>query len=85
MQLAEEPQPRGLHSSTFRLNVSAFCVTGVAFSGCLGVFRACQVVSGGIRVSLGCVLSGCMRGYEGVFRMYFVSGTAQGELQSGRV
>jgi len=26
----------GLHSSTFRLNVSAFCGTGGAFRGCLG-------------------------------------------------
>jgi len=28
---------RGLHSSTFRHNVSAFCGIGVAFRGCLGV------------------------------------------------
>jgi len=35
---------RGLHSSTFRINVSAFCVIGGAFSGCLGgVYK----VSGG--------------------------------------
>jgi hypothetical protein len=27
---------RGLHSSTFRLIVSAFCEIGVAFGGCLG-------------------------------------------------
>jgi hypothetical protein len=26
----------GLHSSAFRLNISAFCVIGVAFRGCLG-------------------------------------------------
>ena len=28
---------RGLHSSTFRLNLSAFCGIGGAFRGCLGV------------------------------------------------
>jgi hypothetical protein len=28
---------RGLHSSTFRLNLSATCGTGGAFRGCLGV------------------------------------------------
>ena len=27
---------KGLHSSTFRLNVSAFCGIGGAFRGCLG-------------------------------------------------
>jgi len=27
---------RGLHSSSFRLNVSAFCGIGCAFRGCLG-------------------------------------------------
>jgi hypothetical protein len=30
---------RGLHSSTFWLNVSAFCGTGGAFSGCLGIVQ----------------------------------------------
>jgi hypothetical protein len=30
---------RGLHSSTFRFNVSAFCGIGGAFSDCEGVFR----------------------------------------------
>ena len=30
------PQSRGLHSSTFRLSVSAFCGIGGAFRGCLG-------------------------------------------------
>jgi len=29
----------GLHSSTFRLNVSAFCGVGVALRGCLGCLR----------------------------------------------
>jgi len=28
---------RGLHSSTFQLNVSAFCGIGGAFRGCIGV------------------------------------------------
>jgi hypothetical protein len=36
------PLARGIHSSTFRLNVSAFCGIGGAFMGCLegvkGVF-----------------------------------------------
>jgi len=27
---------RGLHSSTFRLNVSAYCETGGAYRGCQG-------------------------------------------------
>jgi hypothetical protein len=58
---------RGLHSSTFRLNLSAFC-------GIRGAIRGCQgVVRGGIRR------------YYGVFRVYFVSETAQVELISGRV
>ena len=30
------PRARGLHSSTFRLNVSAFDGIGGAFRGCLG-------------------------------------------------
>jgi hypothetical protein len=30
------PGTRGLHSSTFRLNVSAFCAIGGAFRGCIG-------------------------------------------------
>jgi hypothetical protein len=30
------PESRGLHSSTFRLNVSAFCGIEGAFKGCLG-------------------------------------------------
>jgi len=30
---------RGLHSSTFQLNASAFCGIGAAFRRCLGVFR----------------------------------------------
>ena len=42
----EEDRGRGLLSSTFQLNVSAFCAIGDAFSGCLG---GVQWVSGGIR------------------------------------
>jgi hypothetical protein len=37
------PTRRGLHSSTFQLNVSTFCGIKVAFGGC----------SGGVRVVLG--------------------------------
>jgi len=40
------PRVRGLHSSTFRLNVSAFCGIGGAFRGCLG---GVEGVLGGIR------------------------------------
>ena len=57
----------GLHSSTFRLNVSAFRGIGVAYRGCSGNI---EEVFGGIR---------------GVSRVYFVSETAQVELNSGRV
>ena len=32
---------RGLHSSTFRLNLSAFCGIGGAVRGCVGVCRRC--------------------------------------------
>jgi hypothetical protein len=32
---------RGLHSSTFQLNLSAVCGIGGATRGCLGVFRKC--------------------------------------------
>ena len=38
---------RGLHSSIFRLNISAFCGIGGAFRGCLG---GAQAVSGAVRV-----------------------------------
>ena len=44
---------RGLHSSTFRLNVSAFCGIRGACWGCLG---GDQDVSGGMRGCLGCIL-----------------------------
>jgi NADH:ubiquinone reductase (non-electrogenic) len=63
----KEVEDRGLHSSTFRLNLSAFCGIGGAFRNCSG---------GGKKV---------FRGYQGVFRVHFVSETAQVELRSGRV
>ena len=44
---------RGLHSSTFRLNVSAFCGKGGAFMDRLG---GVSEVSGDIRGYLGCIL-----------------------------
>jgi len=44
---------RSLHSSTFRLNVSAFCGIGGAFRGYLG--GACEVLRGN-RGDLGCIL-----------------------------
>ena len=64
-QVAANQRGWGLHSSTFRLNLSAFCGIGV-HSG---------VVQGGVGVREVC----------GVFRVYFVSETAQVELRSGRV
>ena len=64
------PVFRGLHSSTFRLNLIAFCGIGV-HSG---------VVLGGVHE-----VSGATKEYQGVFRVYFVSETAQVELRSGRV
>jgi len=63
MQEAPEVFGMGLHSSTFRLNVSAFDGIGGAFRGCLGG----------------------VKGHYGVFRVYFVSETAQVELKSGGV
>jgi hypothetical protein len=47
-----QPAARGLHSSTFRLNLSTFCGIGGAFSGCLG---GVLEVSGGIGGCLGCI------------------------------
>jgi len=69
-ELPYHPPYRGLHSFTFRLNVSAFCGTGGAFRGC----------SGGVQGYYG-----VLRGYQGVSRVHFVSETAQVELRSGRV
>jgi hypothetical protein len=61
---------RVLHSSTFWLNLSAFCGIGGVCRGCLG--DVYEVLRG-------------LRGDQGVFRVYFVSETAQVELKSGRV
>jgi len=61
---------RGLHSSTFQLNSSAFCRTGVHPGIVQGLFYE---VSGGIKE------------HQGVFTVYFVSETAQVELRSGRL
>ena len=82
---------RGLHSSTSRLNLSAFCGIGGAFRGCLGViqveaFRGCLGViytSGGTGYVMGYTSGG--RGYKGMFRVRFMSETVQVELKSGRV
>ena len=64
---------RGLHSSTLSLNLSAFCGIGGACRGCLA---GVQGVLGGIR---GCL--GGVRGYQGVFRVYYVTETAEVELK----
>ena len=51
--LHEVPAGRGLHSSTFRLNVSAFCGVGGAFRGCSGgVYEVLR----GSRRCLGCAI-----------------------------
>jgi len=47
------PEARGLHSSTFQLNVSAFYSIGGALRGCLG---SVLVVVGDYRGYLGCIL-----------------------------
>jgi len=47
------PHPRGLHSSTFRLNVSAFCGIGGASRGYVG---GVYEVLGGVEGCLGCVV-----------------------------
>ena len=64
------PDTRGLHSSTFRLNVSAFCGIGGAFWDCLGAAYG--------------VLRG-IGGYYGVSRVYAAWETAQVGLKSARV
>jgi len=51
------PGGRDLHSSIFRLNVSAFCEIGGAFRSCL---RGLQQVAADIRGCLGCAL--CQKG-----------------------
>jgi hypothetical protein len=52
-KLATDPDGRGLHSSTFRLNLSASCGIGGAFRCCLG---GVWEVSRGVRACSGCVL-----------------------------
>jgi len=66
------PYGRGLHWSTFRLNVNAFCGIGGACGG--------RLLRGCLR---GCL--GSVGGYHGVFGVYFVSEMAQVELKSGRL
>ena len=39
---------RGLHSSTFRLNLSAFCGIGVRLGVVQGMLRRCNGVLGGL-------------------------------------
>jgi hypothetical protein len=52
LKIMNQVAGRGLHSSTFRLNVSTFCVIGGASRGCLGVvwgvFRRCQGILRGM-------------------------------------
>jgi len=49
----DDDDGRGLHSSTSRLKVSAFCWIGGALKYCLGVilrvFRRCRGVLGGVK------------------------------------
>ena len=47
------PRGRGLHTPTFRLNVSAFCGIGGAINGCSGGVRQ---AFGDIRPCHGCIL-----------------------------
>jgi len=51
--MREDPVLRGLHSSTFWLNLSAFCGIGGACRGGLG---GVQEMLGGIRGCAGCIL-----------------------------
>jgi hypothetical protein len=53
---AHQAGGRGLHSSSFRLKVSAFCVTGNTFMGCLWGVYECYEVLGGMRGCIGGVL-----------------------------
>jgi len=46
---------RGLHSSTFRLKLSAFCGIGVYLGVTYGVSRRCQGVLTSIRGCSGCI------------------------------
>jgi len=47
--MAKAPPPRGLHSSTFQLNVRTFYGIGGAFRGYLGGVYEVSGVSGGVR------------------------------------
>ena len=47
---------RGSHSSTFRLNLSAFCGIGLHLGVVEGVFERCQGVFRSIRGCSGCIL-----------------------------
>ena len=47
--VAEVPLLRGLHSSTFQLNVSAVDVMGLHFGGVSGMFTRCHGVLGNIQ------------------------------------
>jgi len=52
-----QPRNRGLQSSTFRLNVSAFCGIGGAFRGRLeGVYEVLVGVRGCLEWVSGCIL-----------------------------
>ena len=48
---------RGLYSSTFRIDVSAFCGIGVHVGAVSEVFRRCAGVSGGVQ-GVFCVRNG---------------------------
>ena len=52
----KSPPRRGLHSSTFRLTLSAYCRTGVHSGIVQGVIRRCQGVLRSIRGCSGCIL-----------------------------
>ena len=48
---------RGLHSFTFRLNLSTFCGIGLLIDFVSGVFRLCHGVLGGVKSAF-CVRNG---------------------------
>ena len=54
--LGAELLGRGLHWSTFQLNLSAFCRIGVHQGVCQGAFGRCYGVSRSIRGCPGCIL-----------------------------
>jgi len=71
--MSPRPLIRGLNSCTIGLNLSAFCGMGAQLGVVYGVLSRCQ---GALR---------CIKKYQGVLRVYFVSETAHVELRSGRV